>query len=68
MTSYQIIKTAQEMTTIKEEQAAEILLGMNRRDVRAIMWLITTGKLNTITPGELDEERTKEKEYRKDKL
>ena len=64
----EIIATAKGFYHLPPEQAGKLMEDMGREDVRAVLWLLSTGLHNTITPNELQIEINNNKEYRANQL
>ena len=65
MTPQEILNTAK---SVRDEELLLDLRSMGREDVRAIAWLIETGKVDTIDVHELEIEIQKNREYRANRL
>lgn len=63
-------KTLNGIVDMKSREAGAIIsqLSQDRESLRCVLWLIETGKVNTITAAELDVEIRKNAEVRSDKI
>ena len=52
----QLLKTAKLFRDIDPDQVSGLMKDMGREDVRGVLWLVSTGKVDTITVSELQSE------------